>query len=597
MKKFVLFLITAVLVGLTLFMSLPAAAAGGTVNDVDVVFLIDASRSMTKSDPDGLRLTAIKLFSDLCDLEKTRIGFVLFGDDVIYRQDLTAIDSESDRASIKATIDGLGDVSGSTDIGAGMKAAVDCLTSGSSANSDGRFIVFLSDGKTVIPKERTDRTLEDSEKDLNDAVRIAAENTIPIYTIGLNASNDVDEEELRKISAATFASDTHVTNSASELSQILSEIYAHHSGAGYETLHSYVSDGGYENINFKISDRSVVAANLVVMHEDGVDDIKLYDASGNEVDLTSGNISVAYEKAYSRIKIYQPSTGEWMLSVKAPKAVSVEVKLIMSHEFTVDMGIVSSAQIGQGSVLKFTSELNDAAGAAVDDDMLLSSLSGTVTIRDAETNEEYSAEMQRNGNVFNGEFELPNDHTYTVQTVLLNDSINIRSNIQRLEYGSDDFLPPDNSGTIILIVSIVGGVIVLLALAVLAIKAVSSVGEKLVAGRLNMSITVQGAPNPPCAYDIARNSGLKRMITMRHVLYSVYSPDQADRIMPASVSGKIKITLKDGCIRFSNVKNVTYSGGTPTRNCTAISNRGRITMQYTDPNISGRNVIVITYNL
>ncbi len=67
MKKIISILLSVVIIALGLF-GVTAGAVGATTGEADVVFLVDSSMSMAKSDPEFIRLEAIKLFSDLCSL-------------------------------------------------------------------------------------------------------------------------------------------------------------------------------------------------------------------------------------------------------------------------------------------------------------------------------------------------------------------------------------------------------------------------------------------------------------------------------------------------------------------------------------------------
>ena len=164
-----------------------AGAVGATTGEVDVVFLVDSSLSMKTNDPDSIRTQAIDLFADLCTLGSTKIGFVLFGSDINYSQEPIDINTEEDRAKIKKTTAELGNyVKGATDTGRAALYAVDMLAS-DEYTGNGKFIIFLSDGKTYVGKNKEGRTDEDSMTDLNSAIIKARNSGIPIYTIGFDA--------------------------------------------------------------------------------------------------------------------------------------------------------------------------------------------------------------------------------------------------------------------------------------------------------------------------------------------------------------------------------------------------------------------------
>jgi len=55
-----------------------AAENGDYTSKVDVVFVVDASKSMKASDPQGLTAEAMKMFIDMCHIKGDKGGMVAY---------------------------------------------------------------------------------------------------------------------------------------------------------------------------------------------------------------------------------------------------------------------------------------------------------------------------------------------------------------------------------------------------------------------------------------------------------------------------------------------------------------------------------------
>lgn len=593
MKK-ILAVFIALLIPLTLIFSINPKAAGASVGDVNVVFVIDSSRSMGKSDPELIRLEALKLFSDLCDLERTKIGFVLFADDIIYSQEPVEINTEADRKKLKQTISGLDERQGSTNIGRALNFAANMLAK--EDDDEGTFMVFLSDGMTVISSDPTGMAESESQAELENAVKTAQENDFPIYTIGLDGSGQVDREALEFISSSTYALDPFIINNADDLSSILSQIYAQHTGAKVENVAEFVSTGDYHDVEFEIPDNSVVYANLIVMHEGGLDDIKLYDPSGKEAVFDNTSVVSSINDIYSHVKIYYPSKGNWKISIKSPKDVMVEVQLILSRDYTLDFDVVSHGAIGAGTKINLSAALLDLESNPVTDESVTSVLEGVAIIKDIDNAKTVEVPLTADKNTFRGEYTLEEDHSYTVQIGLSNKTTDIRTEIVKLAFGSEEFKAPEFPWMIILI--IVGGLVLLVVIVIVAKKIADSTGIPIRSGRLSLNVTAQGTVKPPCNYDMARFAMGKKAITLYEVFASIYRPEESELIIPAAISKKIRITMsKTGDLRITKAGDLNFSGGLDTGKMIILSNRARLTIQFVNKTNNARNTVSIQYTM
>ena len=567
-----------------------AGAVGATTGEVDVVFLVDSSLSMKTNDPDSIRTQAIDLFADLCTLGSTKIGFVLFGSDINYSQEPIDINTEEDRAKIKKTTAELGNyVKGATDTGRAALYAVDMLAS-DEYTGNGKFIIFLSDGKTYVGKNKEGRTDEDSMTDLNSAIIKARNSGIPIYTIGFDAGGEVDEAELQHISSSTYADKTYMTKTTGELSEILSEIYVHHTGAENNNIISYVSDGGNKDVTFAITDSSVVEANLVVMHSAPLDEIDLYDAHGNPVLFDGTAAAISHSEKYSLVKIYYPEVGNWRVSLRSPKDAQIDINCILTRDYNLDFSLLTDKPIANGTKLKFSAVLTDPEKNPVTDENLIKKLVGRVIVTNSDTGESVEAPLEYIDSQYKGTAVLDADASYTVQASLYNTNIDIRSEIITLALGDESMVEPE--GPLKLILIIAGGAAVLIILIIFIIKKLKE-NIRMWSGRLVLTANTGGMPYPPAYFDFAKKVPGKRKVMLSTVMNAAFEKGEASDAIPKSITAGIKITMTEsGDIRISKAGGVEYSGGITLGNNIILSNANRVTLRYKDKTGSANSLII-----
>ena len=165
---------------------------------LDLGLVLDSSGSMSWNDPDGLRRTAAKSFVDSL-LAEDRAAVIDFDSSARLLQGLT-----SDKAAVKAAIDRIDD-NGGTNIGAGVRAALDVLQ-GSGDPTRARMGIVLTDGEGSYDPALTAR---------------AKAAGITLYTIGLGSS--VDAALLQGIAAGT-GGQYYAVATADQLPQVFRRI-------------------------------------------------------------------------------------------------------------------------------------------------------------------------------------------------------------------------------------------------------------------------------------------------------------------------------------------------------------------------------------
>lgn len=238
-------------------------AAEGEKN-CDIVFALDISGSMKKTDENRTAVEAIKMMIDICD-ENDRIGMVAYNDTIAYSFQLTNLGNQEQRQQLKLMIDSIS-YQGETDIGLGIRQAVEML--GTQEQNREKLVILLSDGKTDLAQSTTGRTLEQSEADLNQAVAQAEKEKISIHTIGFANEYLEDSDYLAIISANTQGT-AHIAASPLQLNQIINQIiYSYKEGKNTLTQVMDISGEPQETqVELKTENTKKVYLNLLCTGE------------------------------------------------------------------------------------------------------------------------------------------------------------------------------------------------------------------------------------------------------------------------------------------------------------------------------------------
>ena len=348
MKKILTVLLAAVML---ICMSVSAVWAEGeevaqqtTADNMsfDVIFAIDGSGSMKKSDALKLRLTAGRLFSELSYSITSRAGFVQFTNIIMDCQGLTDLSTEDSKASFRDRLSGLQDsVKGSwdTDISLGLTQALNLLKEGDSFNGDRNpMIILLSDGNTDLPNGP--RTVEESNAELTGTLSEAASLGVPIYSIGLNYDGKLDVDYMQNIANQTGGAFYNITT-ATDFNKYMTDIFGNVADGDLTGLNPAYIDGRFVT-DFVIDNGSVLMANIVILTDKGVSDPQLIDPTGAVVPLDADHgVIVSTDTSdenkvstYTILKIMYPVQGAWKVSVKGEADDAVQVNLLTTYDIS-----------------------------------------------------------------------------------------------------------------------------------------------------------------------------------------------------------------------------------------------------------------------
>ncbi|WP_340011977.1 vWA domain-containing protein [Paenibacillus sp. FSL H7-0690] len=391
------------------FAAVKAYAATSAQSHIDAVLLIDVSNSMKTSDKNKIANEAMKMFIDMLSTQGDKVGIVAYTDKVQREKALLQISSESDKQDLKDFIDGL-DRGAYTDIAIGVEEAVKVLQNGSDPSHE-PIIVMLADGNNDFNKA-TGRTQSESDKELKAAVEVAKKNGYPIYTIGLNADGKLNKQSLADLSNETGGK-AFSTDSADDLPQILSEIFASHLKLKVVPVQSITANGDYQDVTVNVPNGSVLEANISIMSSQPVT-AKLTDPSGKEVAIPSNNVLLSKSSTYSLIKLLSPEEGDWKLQVKGVPKDKFDINLVFNYDLELKIDALPSATYKKGDKIDITSHLF-SNGTQVTLSNLYQDMKAVLLATDIDTGDVQEIELDNSGAVFKGTFEVKESHNYELK--------------------------------------------------------------------------------------------------------------------------------------------------------------------------------------
>jgi len=153
---------------------------------IDVIFSLDASGSMRKTDPDRLRVSSSQFFTDKLNHSMDQVGIVSWNDKVEFSAPLS-----SNLEEIKAKLNQIGNT-GPTDVNLAIKQAISLLDTNPRQEPSSKAIILMTDGESDVPVQ------------INSLVQELKEKGYKLYTIGLTIKNGSPAEtELIDLASGT----------------------------------------------------------------------------------------------------------------------------------------------------------------------------------------------------------------------------------------------------------------------------------------------------------------------------------------------------------------------------------------------------------
>lgn len=404
-KKFNMFVLVLVLCLQQLMFPGSLVKAEQITSNMDMVLVLDASKSMNKTDPERLSTEAMKMFIDMGHVSGDKIGMVAYSDSIVKEANLADIKDTDDKQNLKNMLSSM-QLGNWTDIGLGLKRAVEMLDSGHD-NTHKPLIVLLSDGKNDPSRDKAA-----SESDLNSALALAKSKNYPVYTIGLNADGTVDKAQLEKIAKDTNAK-TFVTNTANDLPKILQSIFADNSKLKVISGGTVQANGDYQDVKVSIPDSNVVEANISMLSQNPVE-VKIYDPSSKEVAVNSGNVYFSSSKKYSMVKIINPAKGDWLLKVKGVAGDKIDISLVFNYDLQVTMNLEPNNNLHKNDKVKISSFVMSDKDKLQDSELYKSS-KAVLLVKDLNSNETKEVALESKDLSFEGEYTIPGNSKYELK--------------------------------------------------------------------------------------------------------------------------------------------------------------------------------------
>lgn len=402
-------LLLALTLLLPLASGLQVAEAAQQSSHIDAVLVVDDSNSMNKSDRNKISNEAMKMFIDMLSAKGDKVGVVAYTDRIQREKALLEIQSSADKEDLKQFIDGL-DRGAYTDIAVGVKEGVKVLQDGADPTHE-PMIVLLADGNNDFNKT-SGRTQQQSDQELNQALAEAKKSGFPVYTIGLNADGKLNKAGLAEIAQKTGGK-SFVTDTADDLPQILSEIFASHLKLKIVPIQSITANGSYQDVTVSVPNANVLEANISIMSSKPVE-AKLYDPSGKEVTIPSSDVLLSKSKTYSLIKLLKPAQGDWKLKVKGVAKDKIDINLVFNYDMELTMDPIASKTYSKGDTIDINSYLI-SNGSKIQNTSLYKDMSAVLVAKDLDTGKTTETKLGNNGDRFSGTFKIPDKHNYEIK--------------------------------------------------------------------------------------------------------------------------------------------------------------------------------------
>lgn len=261
----------------------------------DMRVLIDVSGSMKKTDPNNLRVPAVKLLLNLAKND-SRLGLWLFGENVA-----ALVPPARVTADWKKTAAGKANAIHSRGLFTHIGAALDAATQGQTQPDPRweRSIVLLSDGMVDIAKDPAVNARE-KKRILEEVLPKLKAAGIRVRTLAL--SDQADQEFLRALALATGGSFL-VARNADELLKAFVET------ADKVNLPEQVP---LEGDTFAI-DETVQEFTVLIFRKPGGRPTELRAPDGQRFSLRQGSRNVSWfaDPLYDLVTIYNPMPGKW----------------------------------------------------------------------------------------------------------------------------------------------------------------------------------------------------------------------------------------------------------------------------------------------
>ena len=292
--------------------------------ECDIVFLLDISGSMKKTDQNKISIEIMKMMTDICSLGDNRVGFVGYNDTIAYSYPLTEVADKEKRATLKKYM-GSVEFKGETDIGLGLNKSVSMLAKRKNKNRV-PVICMLSDGETDLANSNTGRTEKQSQEDVEQAIATAQKNDIKIYTIGLNNQFSEIVDYLETISKQTDGQ-AYAATSPFQLLEIINGIMGNYQTTTLVNQTTELSNGKIQKYKLKLPYCSISKYRVVILASSPIE-------TSGFLEQNKQTKKIGNSKYYTIFEMNRPENKEVTLYYKTKKGATVSINTQSEYEFT-----------------------------------------------------------------------------------------------------------------------------------------------------------------------------------------------------------------------------------------------------------------------
>lgn len=448
---------------LTPLVKAEAAESASDDTKVDFVLVLDCSGSMEASDPEGLSISAAKMFVDMIPMENARVGVVGFGGNwgeqaYVYEknkdvatyttiaQPLTEIQGIKNKKGIKNAVDAVAakrSETSYTNLGYALQAAADMLHQGKSEKKEA-CIVLMSDGRMSTIESQLGKNIEEAKEknadmywmegenhnvrgslSLDAALQDLIDNEWPVYSLELNFDNgkgrwsETGFYQMQRI-AEECGTEKVTAKSNTDVEKCFSDIFAKFYDVDIKSQNGVI-ENGKASLKFEVEEMTAEMNITVTGSEmDAITAIELTDAQGNSKKYeksaeTDSRIVIFDDKNYAMIKLMQPMAGNWEVTAYGSDGIKINLMAIPMLEvnFSLNTSADLSQVIPKGGSVDFTA-------CFVYNDKSLSSErfyhDNPAYLEIIETGEK--ADMTGSSDNYSGSITFKQSGTYTVRAVV-----------------------------------------------------------------------------------------------------------------------------------------------------------------------------------
>ena len=351
----------------------------GLLNDgqmnLDVVFVLDASGSMTNADPKKTAVDAYQLFVDLLD-DTCGIGYVVYTHELKDKGEIVQVDDKQTLENTKKKIAAVEyDLQGFTDISLGLTEAKNMLIDDNIKNDHRRkAIILLTDGNTALPEGG--RSIEKSNDEMDITLSELYDYHIPVYCVGLNYNGKMEKNELQRIADETTGL-RYETKSSEDLPGIFSDVF----GNIYqlEGEQKEIVDG---KVDIRVSDSTVFTVSIIIRSAFSLQELNPVLENPRKEQVTLHNnpdITVSSTGSYTMIKMFYPDAGDWVLHLDKVNNDNCIVTQMDYYSVFIEQTLEANRPNQQPMALKAT--VNNKEGI-LEDRQLLNTISMKTVITD-----------------------------------------------------------------------------------------------------------------------------------------------------------------------------------------------------------------------